>query len=192
MSPPGVGGRTVKDSASARALSRPVRARNSATSHRAAPRWWQHAFAALICLAALAPPFDRSAAGSPASTFTLLHAFSPSAQGPIGALVLDGLGNAYGTATLGGALGKGAVFKIKTDGSGFVLLHSFAGGTADGETPNAGLLLDASGFLYGTTVKGGSVQQPRNRFQDQDRRDRVCDPSQFCGWPPTERRPTPR
>ena len=35
-------------------------------------------------------------------------------------------------------------------------LHSFAGGKTDGGNPDAGLVRDASGNLYGTTVNGGS------------------------------------
>ena len=158
MFPPGVGGRIVKDSAIARGLSRAVLARvqNSAASHRAAWRWPLYALGLLIFFAALAPPLDRQAAGSPASSFTLLHSFSPSAQGPIGAPVLDGLGNVYGTAPLGGQGNGGAVYKVKTDGTGFVLLHSFAGGPSDGRKPTAALVLDSSAFLYGTTIQGGS------------------------------------
>ena len=35
------------------------------------------------------------------------------------------------------------------------LLHTFTGG-ADGATPDAGLVVDAAGTLYGTTVAGGA------------------------------------
>jgi len=36
------------------------------------------------------------------------------------------------------------------------VIHSFAGGTADGDRPFAGLISDAAGNLYGTTVNGGN------------------------------------
>src|ERR1022692_3220542 len=36
----------------------------------------------------------------------------------------------------------------------YSVLHSFKGGTADGENPEAGLLMDKAGNLYGTTVDG--------------------------------------
>src|SRR5215813_573870 len=156
MIPPGVGGRFEKDSATSRGLSRPVPVEKSATRHRDAPRWPFYFSALLISLAALAPPLGRNAAGSPASTFTILHGFSKSGSAPIGSLVLDGLGNAYGTTTQGGLNDFGAVFRMKTDGTGFVLLHSFAGAPADGRKPNAGLIIDSSGYLYGTTVNGGA------------------------------------
>src|SRR5262249_30852671 len=87
---------------------------------------------------------------------TILHGFSKSGSAPIGSLVLDGLGNAYGTTTQGGLNDFGSVFRMKTDGSGFVLLHSFAGAPADGRKPNAGLIIDSSGYLYGTTTSGGA------------------------------------
>jgi uncharacterized repeat protein (TIGR03803 family) len=37
------------------------------------------------------------------------------------------------------------------------VLYSFAGGS-DGATPEAGLVMDSSGNLYGTTLFGGSAQ----------------------------------
>jgi uncharacterized repeat protein (TIGR03803 family) len=39
----------------------------------------------------------------------------------------------------------------------FMVLHSFAGPPTDGEAPNAGLILDTAGNLYGTTVSGGAA-----------------------------------
>jgi uncharacterized repeat protein (TIGR03803 family) len=50
--------------------------------------------------------------------------------------------------------GFGTVFAITTSGKES-LLHSFAGGSADGAYPYAGLL-DVSGTLYGTTQSGGA------------------------------------
>ncbi len=34
--------------------------------------------------------------------------------------------------------------------------HSFSGGTTDGDTPLAGLIADAKGDLFGTTLYGGA------------------------------------
>ena len=96
------------------------------------------------------------------SCFALLHEFStegPDGASPYGRLVLDAGGNLYGTTSGGGASGKGTVFTLKTNGDGFAVLHTFAGGVADGARPHAGLVLDADGHLYGTTYGGGASDQ---------------------------------
>ncbi|MGH9641084.1 MAG: choice-of-anchor tandem repeat GloVer-containing protein, partial [Terriglobales bacterium] len=56
----------------------------------------------------------------------------------------------------GGAYGYGTVFKITPRGTETVL-HSFnpANGT-DGSNPYVGLVMDATGNLYGTTYSGGA------------------------------------
>jgi uncharacterized repeat protein (TIGR03803 family) len=94
--------------------------------------------------------------------FTNLHSFiSPSAQlastnsdggYPVASLVLadDTL---YGTTQGGGAWGNGTVFAVKTNGTGFVTLHTFTAG-ADGARPVANLVLSGN-TLYGTTEEGG-------------------------------------
>lgn len=88
------------------------------------------------------------------SGFHVLHAFSGSdGGGPEAGVVALGDGFLYGTTTDGGSNGQGTVFKIKADGSGFVILHSFSGG--DGNAPTGGLIPGANGCLYGTTFLGG-------------------------------------
>jgi uncharacterized repeat protein (TIGR03803 family) len=67
-------------------------------------------------------------------------------------LILSG-NTLYGTAYGGGSSGKGTVFKVNTDGTGFTPLYSFTG--SDGANPYAGLIL-SSNTLYGTAVNGGS------------------------------------
>lgn len=66
-------------------------------------------------------------------------------------LVLGG-NTLYGTASQGGAFGKGTVFSLKTDGTDFKVLKHFAG--IDGKAPYAELLLSGN-VLYGTTAAGG-------------------------------------
>ena len=64
-------------------------------------------------------------------------------------LLQDASGNLYGTTFAGGTNGYGTVFKVTPAGVETVL-YSFSGGT-DGQYPQAGLIQDASGNLYGTT-----------------------------------------
>src|SRR5262249_38745139 len=56
-----------------------------------------------------------------------------------GFLTLDGK-VAYGTTEKGGAHLKGTIFSIHEDGTGFQIVHSFAGGTDDGEKPFGSLV----------------------------------------------------
>jgi uncharacterized repeat protein (TIGR03803 family) len=87
---------------------------------------------------------------------TLLHSFASNPDGadPHGSLIGDPQGNGYGTTQYGGAAGGfGTVFKVNATGE--AVLYSFAG-TPDGENPEAGLIRDRAGNLYGTTVYGGT------------------------------------
>jgi uncharacterized repeat protein (TIGR03803 family) len=86
---------------------------------------------------------------------TVLYTFTGGADGadPWGNLAQDSSGNLYGTTKTGGAAGAGVVYKLAPNGS-LVVLHSFAGGT-DGANPEAGVVIDSSGNLYGTTYAGG-------------------------------------
>ncbi len=87
---------------------------------------------------------------------TVLHAFTGKngdGADPHGALVLDSLGNLYGTTSSGGSAGFGTVFKIDASGVETVL-YSFTG--SDGANPYAGLVMDSTGKLYGTTENGGT------------------------------------
>src|ERR1700693_92219 len=56
-------------------------------------------------------------------------------------------------ALLGLAVSAGPLAQAQT----FTVLYSFAGYPTDGAGPDAGLLMDASGNLYGTTTFGGNV-----------------------------------
>ena len=89
-------------------------------------------------------------------TETILHSFGSGADGqtPMGSLIFDSAGNLYGTTSAGGTYGYGMVFELSPNGTETVL-YNFGAGT-DGANPNAGLVFDASGNLYGTTVNGGS------------------------------------
>jgi uncharacterized repeat protein (TIGR03803 family) len=71
-----------------------------------------------------------------------------------GGLVMDSSGNLYGTSYYGGSSNEGAVYEV-AQGSGTVTtLASFSG--SNGSDPLAGLIMDSSGNLYGTTKTGGA------------------------------------
>ncbi len=87
----------------------------------------------------------------------VLHSFSGSDGSiPKGGLIRGQNGVLYGTTEEGGAFGLGTVFALSGTGS-LTTLHSFAGGTSDGELPFGGLVRDAHGNLYGTTENGGDT-----------------------------------
>jgi len=90
---------------------------------------------------------------------TVLHSFAGGTIDgafPFGGLILDAAGNLYGTTELAGPSGYGVVFRLSPSGVESVL-HSFAGGPADGSYPYlTGLLMDAKGNLYGVTQSGGA------------------------------------
>ena len=87
---------------------------------------------------------------------TVLHSFTGADGAYPGdqALVLDSSGNLFGTASSGGAHGKGVVFELAPSGQ-LQVLYSFQG-KADGGTPVTGLLLDKNGVIYGEASAGGN------------------------------------
>ena len=73
----------------------------------------------------------------------------------------DHAGNLYGTATSGGADGLGVVFEASPVSGSWTtrVLHSFTGAHLDGAYPNAALVADSAGNLYGATFAGGGDLQ---------------------------------
>jgi uncharacterized repeat protein (TIGR03803 family) len=104
------------------------------------------------------------------SGFQTLYVFSgqvaTNGYGPAGGMALSG-NTLYGTTSGGGANDAGAVFKIDTSGSNFMVLKSFsAWGTevvngyynytnSDGMGPEGDLILSGD-TLYGTSFEGGT------------------------------------
>jgi uncharacterized repeat protein (TIGR03803 family) len=91
------------------------------------------------------------------TAFAVLHSFTGGASDgeiPYGSLTLSG-STLYGTTAFGGTANKGTIFQIGTDGSGFSVMHSFAGGPNDGANPEGALLLSGA-TLYGMTPNGGN------------------------------------
>jgi uncharacterized repeat protein (TIGR03803 family) len=87
---------------------------------------------------------------------TVVHSFSgsPDGYGPLAGLIKDSDGNLYGTTAYGGMYSFGTIFEVSKTGQETVL-HSFTGYPTDGAYPQAGLIRDAAGNLYGTTQFGG-------------------------------------
>jgi uncharacterized repeat protein (TIGR03803 family) len=94
-----------------------------------------------------------------------LYTFRGGSDGtnPTGPLLADAQGNLYGTTTFGGGMGLcgynpgcGTVFKLTPSGAGYSesVLYAF-NGSADGGRPNGGLIMDASGAIYGTLSSYG-------------------------------------
>jgi uncharacterized repeat protein (TIGR03803 family) len=71
-------------------------------------------------------------------------------------VIRDEAGNLYGATYGGGPNNAGVVYEIDTTGN-YIQIYNFTGG-ADGAGPNASLLRDSEGNLYGTTVLGGDTQ----------------------------------
>jgi uncharacterized repeat protein (TIGR03803 family) len=99
--------------------------------------------------------FSISTAGT---NFTVLHTFGGIAAGdgsaPNAGVILSG-NTLYGTTSLGGTNNGGTVFSLNTDGSGYTVLHSFAG---LGQNPQGALLLHGD-TLYGTALGNGTTTQ---------------------------------
>jgi uncharacterized repeat protein (TIGR03803 family) len=94
---------------------------------------------------------------------SVLYSFMGGSDGayPLANLVFDHAGNLYGTTSVGGNTACdynscGVVFRLSRAEGGWkeTVLHRFAGGPNDGEYPVAGLVIDISGNLYGTTESG--------------------------------------
>jgi uncharacterized repeat protein (TIGR03803 family) len=90
-------------------------------------------------------------------TESVLYRFTGMDGSQPNSVILDAAGNLYGTTALGGKLncspiGCGVVFKLAPNSKGGwneIVLHTFA--DHPGANPNAGLILDPAGNLYGTT-----------------------------------------
>ena len=97
-------------------------------------------------------------------TEKILHSFGIGLDGfsPTAGLIFDAHGNLYGTtadgghAQISGTFKGGTVFELTKMCGGWTekILHNFASGN-DGYNPEAGLIFDAAGNLYGTTSGGG-------------------------------------
>jgi uncharacterized repeat protein (TIGR03803 family) len=102
-----------------------------------------------------------------AQTEKVLYGFTDNSSGssPV-SVTFDAAGNMYGTLSQGGngvcpnrTEGCGEVFELSPNGNGGwtrKTLHEFPTNGSDGFYPQAKLIFDAAGNLYGTTLYGGS------------------------------------
>jgi uncharacterized repeat protein (TIGR03803 family) len=114
----------------------------------------------------LSPPVQKGGAW----TETIIHAFQglPANDGytPEGGLIIDSLGNLYGTTSMGGngpcvllgsLAGCGIVYELSPPTGGqwtYAVLYNFQGNN-DGYFPSGNLTFDKAGNLYGATEFGG-------------------------------------
>lgn len=94
------------------------------------------------------------------SGYFVLHQFGVSradGQNPYAGVIEGSDGWLYGTASAGGTGGRGIVYKMQPDGSGYTVLRNFTGTGTDGSGPFAELLEASDGVLYGTTWTGGGL-----------------------------------
>ena len=111
------------------------------------------------------------------TSFKLLHTFAPvtsdanaavpvnlDGAAPLGVLLQGADGFLYGTTSVGGVNGRGTIFRVGTDGSGFQLQHVFAAlpdssspqANVGGASPLAGLTDGKDGRFYGVASGGGT------------------------------------
>jgi uncharacterized repeat protein (TIGR03803 family) len=90
-------------------------------------------------------------------TYSVLYGFKNNGKDPsnvYASLIVDSAGNLYGASNNGGSHNLGSVFKVTKSGT-LTVLHSFTG-KPDGENPQASVIRDSAGNLYGTTLYGGA------------------------------------
>jgi uncharacterized repeat protein (TIGR03803 family) len=95
------------------------------------------------------------------------RAFPEDGAYPYCSLIFDSLGNLYGTTFKGGVYSGGEVFELMPSVSGWQeqVLYSFRVSTLDGTGPQAGVIFDPAGNLYGTTYSGGGPEQGGTVFE---------------------------
>jgi len=111
--------------------------------------------------------FELSPQGGGSWSETVLYSFCsgvgcPDGADPKSGVVRDASGNFFGNTAHGGSDGinQGTVYELAAN-SQYTVLHSFClGSCTDGMNPNAPLLLDGQGNLFGTTDSGGTGVEP--------------------------------
>ncbi|MGH6888086.1 MAG: choice-of-anchor tandem repeat GloVer-containing protein [Rhizomicrobium sp.] len=111
------------------------------------------AAAALLCASGTAAFAGKTA------TETAIYSFAGGNDGgfPQGGLVANARGKMFGVTTSDGSGHNGVIFEVDRKKGAWTetALYAFTGGS-DGGVPQAGLMVDSAGNLYGTTYQGGS------------------------------------
>jgi uncharacterized repeat protein (TIGR03803 family) len=130
------------------------------------------------CVNGCGTVFELSPSSSGGWAETAIYSFTGGADGltPVAGLVFDAAGNLFGATSQGGSSstcgqGCGTVFELSPSSSGWTkkTLHSFSFSTSSnlgGIYPVGGVILDASGNIYGTLSQGAST---------------TCNPGSGCG-----------
>ncbi|HEX4157699.1 MAG TPA: choice-of-anchor tandem repeat GloVer-containing protein [Rhizomicrobium sp.] len=95
------------------------------------------------------------------SGYNVVYSFTGGTDGgePYGNLIVDGSGNLYGTSyTYGNSTNCGAAYELSPSGT-LTSLYTFETYNPDVCRPQAGLVMDKKGNLYGTTSETGGVFQ---------------------------------
>lgn len=90
-------------------------------------------------------------------TEKILYNFGANGTQPHAGVVIDSLGNLYGTTTAGGKNNAGVVYELlpnTTGGYSEKVIQPFIG--INGAVPYAPVILDSQNYLYGTTFYGGA------------------------------------
>jgi uncharacterized repeat protein (TIGR03803 family) len=109
--------------------------------------------------------FSLTPPGSGGSwTYSVIHTFTGNdGDSPECELVFDASGNLYGTTEYGGVLGEGVVFELSPPARGHAwtekVLYSFPKFAGDSGYIYAGVLLDGTGGVYGTSQVGGTLAE---------------------------------
>ena len=100
--------------------------------------------------------FEYSTAGVETPLYSFCAGFTcPSGSEPYGQVLLLN-GNLYGTTYLGGAGESGSVYELTASGSESLLWSFDVSVRFDGHQPLSGVIADAAGNLYGTSLEGGN------------------------------------
>ncbi|MBY0522985.1 MAG: hypothetical protein K2R98_06285 [Gemmataceae bacterium] len=99
---------------------------------------------------------EQRLAPAAVSTLASLVPF-PYGTNPQAGLVRDSSGNLFGTTVYGGASNEGTVYELSpTGGGGYTITTLVSFNRTNGANPQANLILDGSGNLFGTTYNGGA------------------------------------